>query len=268
MKHEVLLLLAFIALQPLPIIRGAQRRRHQRLRLAAREERRTVSTRQHAGLDRDCANLVECATIGTNPILRHLLAESPLAQKFVVGRQLLLRVGIVGRQLRGQFILDLLDQRIALGLGVRLGVQRILQPVADLGLQLVVVGFVESSGAVNARFGLPALATSSSMAATIFLISACANSIAPRMTSSVSSFAPDSIITMPSLCPTTMMFTVVSARSVVGRIDDELAIHAADAHRANRGAERNVGESQRSRGRIDARPRQDRFPCRQRTPAQ
>ena len=92
---------------------------------------------------RDGANLVEGAPVGPDALLRHLLAEDPLAQMLVIMRQLLLRVGIVGRQSGGQLILDLLDQRVALGLAVRLGVERILQPVADLRLQLVVVRFVE-----------------------------------------------------------------------------------------------------------------------------
>ena len=61
----------------------------------------------------------------------------------VIGGQLLLGGRIVGRQSGSQLVLDLLDQRIALGLGVRLGVERILQAVADLGLQLIVVAFVE-----------------------------------------------------------------------------------------------------------------------------
>ena len=75
MKHEGLLLLAFVALQPLPVIRGAQSGCNQRLCFTARKECRAVNTRQNAGLNRDFANLVECAAIGTNTILRHLLAE-------------------------------------------------------------------------------------------------------------------------------------------------------------------------------------------------
>ena len=53
----------------------------------------------------------------------------------IVVRQLLLRGRIVGRKFRSQFFLDLLDQRIALGLAVRLGIESILEPVANLGLE-------------------------------------------------------------------------------------------------------------------------------------
>ena len=83
-QHEVFLLLAFIALQPLRVVHGAQRRRHQRLRFAARKQRRSVRPGQHAGLDRDGTNLVERAAIGPDALLRHLLAEHPLAQMLVI----------------------------------------------------------------------------------------------------------------------------------------------------------------------------------------
>ena len=52
------------------------------------------------------------------------------------------------------------------------------------------------------------------MAAQIFLISTCANSMAATTFSSDTSFAPDSTITMPSAVPTTMMFSWLAARSV------------------------------------------------------
>jgi hypothetical protein len=87
-----------------------------------------VHAGQNAGLDGDFANLVEGAAIGTDALLGHLLAEGALAQMLVVVRQLLLGGGfVVGGQLGSQLVLDLLDERIAFGLGVLLGVQRILQ---------------------------------------------------------------------------------------------------------------------------------------------
>ena len=66
-----------------------------------------------------------------------------LAQKLVVLGQLLRGIGIVRRQLRLQLILDLLHQRVALDLRVLLGVESVLQPVADLRLQRVVVLVVD-----------------------------------------------------------------------------------------------------------------------------
>ena len=60
------------------------------------------------------------------------------------------------------------------------------------------------------RFGLPTLSRRSLMAAQIFLISVWPNSMASTTVSSFTSFAPDSIITMPSAVPTTMMLSRLS----------------------------------------------------------
>jgi len=122
-KHEVFLLLTFIALQPLPVVRCAQRGCDQCLRLAAREQGRPVRAGQNAGLDGDLANLVEGTAIGADPLPGHLLAEGPLAQKFVVGRKLFLGVRIVGRQLSSQLVLDRLHQRIAFGFRVLVSIR-------------------------------------------------------------------------------------------------------------------------------------------------
>ena len=70
--------------------------------------------------------------------------------------------------------------------------------------------------------------------------------------SSVISLAPDSIITMPSLVPTTMMFSLRLEALGVGRVDDELAIDDADADRADGAVERNVRERERAAGAVDA----------------
>ena len=80
MQHEALLGFAFEAFEPLHVFAGAEGRRHQGLRLATRKDRRSVSARQHAGLNPDIANLVEGAPIGTTLLMRNLLAEDALAQ--------------------------------------------------------------------------------------------------------------------------------------------------------------------------------------------
>ncbi len=141
-QHEVLPLLAFVALEPLAVVRGAERCRHQGLRFTTRKQRRTVGARQHASLNCDRANFVKGAAIGANAILGHLLAEGPFAKQLIVMSKLLLRRRVVGWQRSRQFVLDLLDQPIALGLGVSLGVKRVLQTVADLRLQVVVESLV------------------------------------------------------------------------------------------------------------------------------
>ena len=67
--------------------------RDQRLGLAAGEQRRTVNAGQNADLDRDRANLVEGAMIGTDALVQHLVAEDLLAQQLVVLGELLGRGG-------------------------------------------------------------------------------------------------------------------------------------------------------------------------------
>src|SRR5580698_4169487 len=113
MEHEVLLLLAFVALEPLPVIGCPQRRRNKSLRLSTREQRRAMSAWQHASLDADGTNLIEGTTIGTDAILGDLLAERTLDQVLVIRCQLLLGVGLVGGKFGSELVLDLLDQRIA-----------------------------------------------------------------------------------------------------------------------------------------------------------
>ena len=78
-QHEALGGLAGLQqLDALLVVLGAERDRDQRLRFAAREQRRTVGARQHADFDGDLADLVECAAIRTAALLQHLVAEDAL----------------------------------------------------------------------------------------------------------------------------------------------------------------------------------------------
>ena len=79
---------------------------------------------QHADFDPDVADLVERPAIGTALLVEHLLAEDSFAQDFVVGLELLAAAVFVffGNRCH-QFLLDLLDQGVAFGLGMLLGVQ-------------------------------------------------------------------------------------------------------------------------------------------------
>src|SRR6185312_1520175 len=60
---ERLLLVAEQRVELLLVVLGAQRHRDERLRLATGEQRRAVRARQHAGLDRDRADLVGIAAV-------------------------------------------------------------------------------------------------------------------------------------------------------------------------------------------------------------
>ena len=62
-KHERLFALAGQRIDDLRVAAGAERGDDQRLRLAAREQRRAVRTRQHAGADRDRAHRLRVAAV-------------------------------------------------------------------------------------------------------------------------------------------------------------------------------------------------------------
>ncbi len=143
MQHEVLALLAFIAFQALTVVSRAQGSGDQSLRFAARKQCRTVRAGQNARLDADGANLVEGAAVRADAVFGDLLAEDALTEVLVVGSELLLGRRIISGQFGRELVLDLLDQRVAFGFAVGLSVERVLQTIADLGLQVVIVGLVE-----------------------------------------------------------------------------------------------------------------------------
>ena len=177
--------------------------------------------------------------------------KSALAQVLIVGAELLLRGRIVGGKLGSQLVLDLLDERVALGLAVSLGVESILQAVADLGLELAVVGFVEL-GSGKCPLGLAGLGNQ--------LID-CGNDLLDLFVGELDGGKDDffSLFLGARLDHHDAVFVsddhdVDGCGSAlgIGGIDDELAIDAANADGANSRAERNVGKSQRSRGCVDS----------------
>ena len=117
------------------VVLGAQRDGHQRLRFAAREQRRTVRARQHADFDGDLADLVEGAAIGTAAILQHLVAEDPLLQRVVDTSPL--RPSALPASASAILLLELAQPGVALELGILLGVHRVGQLGAHLRRDLV-----------------------------------------------------------------------------------------------------------------------------------
>ncbi len=67
--------LAVDHLDLLLVVGGAERRGHERLRLASREHGRAVRAGKQADLDRDRANLVERAAVEPLPALERLVAH-------------------------------------------------------------------------------------------------------------------------------------------------------------------------------------------------
>ena len=150
MQHEAFLGFAFEAFEALHVVAGAEGGGDQGLGFAAGEDGAAVGARQDAGFDPDFADFVEGAGVGTALLVDDLLAEDALAQRFVVVIEFLLR-GFVFLSLSSaisacEFLLDVLDQRVAFGLGMLLGVERVGQFGADLASQVVVVRVVEFRG--------------------------------------------------------------------------------------------------------------------------
>src|SRR5665213_2982448 len=74
-QHEAAFLLAFVALHALRVVGGAEGRGDKGLGFATGEQGGAVDAGQNADLDRDLADLVEGAVIGTDALVQDLLAE-------------------------------------------------------------------------------------------------------------------------------------------------------------------------------------------------
>ena len=146
MQHEALPGFAFEHLDALHVIGSAQRGRNQRLGLATGEDGGAVSAWQHANFDPDGADLVELPSIRTVAVLRDLLAENALPQRFEIMREPGRSFVIVFRQFGFQLVFEPLHQLVTFQLGMLAGVQRVCQFSANLLLKLVVILFVELRG--------------------------------------------------------------------------------------------------------------------------
>ena len=169
----------------------------------------------------------------------------------IVGAELFLRSRIVGGKLCGQIVLDLLDERIAFGLAVGFGVERILEAIADIGLELAVIGFVElrcgESALGLAGFGNQLIDCRDD------LLDLFMGKLDGGQDDFFSLFLGAGLDHDDSvLVPNDHDVDGSGCALGIGGVDDELAIDAADTHGAHGGAEGNVGESERGRGSIDA----------------
>jgi hypothetical protein len=129
MQHERFFALAGQAIDDLRIAPGAQRGDHQRLRLAAGEERRAVGAREHAGADIDGTHRLRVASVDARMTLEDALAHQPVLEVEELGSHLIGgELGLLARGKRGERrALDLRDLRVALLLlGDRIGRDQLL----------------------------------------------------------------------------------------------------------------------------------------------
>ena len=209
-EHEALPRLALEALDLLRVVGGAERAGDERLRLAAREDGRAVGARQHAGLDPDRPDFVELAAVEPDAVLEHLVAQHLFLQLL----EDVLRLRPCARprpraatrparrapRRRGR------SSRACRGCASPRSAARApsLRPRGRSR------GRSPSSrpSASSCRLSL----ARSSIVATICLIAACAASSASTTCSSVTSFAPASTITRPSLLPATTRSSLLCLR--------------------------------------------------------
>ena len=101
------------------------------------------------------------------------------------------------------------------------------------------------------HFSLPTSRASSSIASQMRTISECASANASSIVSSGTWSPPASIIVSASRVPTTIRSSVGLVHLLVRRVDDELALDPADAHRADRPEERERRDRERGGGAVD-----------------
>src|SRR5262245_947957 len=129
-EHEAAFDLAQLqTVDVLHVLRGAERRRDKRLGLAAGEERRTMSTREPAGFDRNRADLGELAAVGTAAVVQNVVAEYALFQIVEQLAGLVAQAGLVFGIAFDDALLQFVNRVVALELALVLDVQSFAQIV-------------------------------------------------------------------------------------------------------------------------------------------
>ena len=204
-------------IQPLLVFLGAEGQRRQRLRLAAREERRAVHARQQSDFAGDLANFVERAAIRAALAVQDVVAENVLAQalKCALGELALLFVFFRNRF--DDLGFHLIDQVVAFLLRMLLGVQRVVQFRAVFLLRSASQTLSSNGQRRHLHLLRLELRVQFAIAATIFFTCSWPNSSASTTVSSETSSAPDSTITMASSLPAITMFSrLVFCSATVG----------------------------------------------------
>src|SRR5579859_247540 len=147
-QHEAIeLILLEEQVEALHVFLGAESQRGESLRFAAGKERGTVHAGEQADFAGNMPNLIERAAIRTAAGVQNIIAEDVLAKalKGALGKDALFihfLLGLLGDGL-DDFILQFIDEVVALFLGVLLGVESVVQLRAILFLEVFVDGLVE-----------------------------------------------------------------------------------------------------------------------------
>ena len=247
MHHEAIAVLALQRVDDLLVARGAERRGHQRLGLAAREQRRAVRARQQAGAYRDRAHGARIAAVDARLAVQDLAAHD---LRFQREADFLDRVGVRAAFRAdpdfGEYALPDVVDRLGAGLlllDLECRAQIALGEFRDARDQRLVLG---------RRRPVPRGAPASSTISLIAWITACIcwwpNTTAPSITSSGSSFASDSTISTACSVPATTRSSCEVFSSVAVGFSTYWPLTIADARGADRAVERNAGDRERGRG--------------------
>src|SRR5260370_2940208 len=158
-EHEAVeLVLREEQVEALHVFLGAESERCESLGFTASEERGAMNAREQADFASDLADLVEGAAIGTAAFVKNVVAEDFFAEVFkgALGERALLVhffLGLFGNRLDDLF-LERIDEVIAFFLGMLFSVDRIVEPVAILFLEILVDGLIERKRRDNDPFGL------------------------------------------------------------------------------------------------------------------
>src|SRR5260370_38001336 len=156
-EHEAVeLVLREEQVEALHVFLGAEGKGGESLGFTASEERGAMNAREQADFASDLADLVEGAAIGTAAFVKNVVTEDFFAEAFkgALGERALLVhffLGLFGNRLDDLF-LERIDEVIAFFLGMLFSVDRIVEPVAILFLEILVDGLIERKRRVNGLF--------------------------------------------------------------------------------------------------------------------
>ena len=220
-EHEAVAVLAHQRVDDLLVARGAERGHDHRLRLAAREQRRAVRTRQHAGADADRAHGARVAAVDARLAGEDLLADD---LRLEVEHEVRRPGSSYRRRRRRECIPLRPSPRFPSGAagapassaaGRRRAAARLPRSPPWRSSPR------PSPPASSPTRGLPASSTSEWMSSITACCCWCPNTTAPSITSSGSSFASDSTISTAASVPATTRFERRRRQLGLGRIEHD-----------------------------------------------
>ncbi len=225
----------------------------QRLRLAAREQRRAVGARQHAGADGDRAHGARVAAVDARLAGQDLLADDLRfeVEQHVADRA---RVRRATRSSGSAFARWRSCRFPSAAAGAPASGASGTRRAGRLRRTSVTLAISASSlaGGCQSHSGLPPSSTSEWMSSMTACCCWWPNTTAPSITSSGSSCASDSTISTAASVPATTRSSCDVVELGLGRVEDVLAVEVADARGADRARERDAGQRHRG-GRADHR---------------